>query len=132
MRKIKTLVKILLLIAGSISTLLGIIGILIPVLPTTPFFLLAAVCFIRSSTRSYEWLINNKYFGSYIKNYREGRGIPLKIKIYAISMLWVTIGFSVIFVIENLPVKILLFIIASVVTAHIISVKAKEETVNED
>lgn len=132
MRKIKTLLKALLLIIGSISTVFGIIGIVIPVLPTTPFLLFAAVCFFRSSTRLYERLISNKYFGSYIKNYREGRGIPSKIKIYAISMLWVTIGFSIIFAIDKLLVRILLFIIAAVVTAHIISVKAKKEIVNED
>lgn len=132
MSNIKSLFKILLLIIGSISTVLGIIGIVIPVLPTTPFILLAAVCFFRSSTGLYEWLINNKYFGSYIKNYREGRGIPSKIKIYAISMLWGAIGFSIIFAIDNLLVRILLVVIAVAVTAYIVSVKAKAGIVNED
>lgn len=129
---IKSLLKIPLLIIGSISTILGIIGALIPVLPTTPFLLLAAVCFFNSSARLYEWLTKNKYFGSYIKNFREGRGIPLRIKIYALSMLWISMGFSVIFAIDSLAARILLLIIAVVVTAYIISVKAREDIVNAD
>ena len=78
------LLKWILITAGTIFIGIGIIGIFIPILPTTPFLLLAAACYARSSTRFYDWLINNKLIGAYIKNYREGRGIPLKIKVFTI------------------------------------------------
>ena len=66
---------------GTFFVGLGIIGIFLPLLPTTPFLLLAAACYARSSKRFYNWLLNNKWFGNYIKNYRERKGIPLQIKI---------------------------------------------------
>ena len=87
--------KWVLIIVGSFFTGLGIIGIFLPLLPTTPFLLLAAACYIRSSERLYSWLINNKWVGRYIKNYLEGKGIPLKSKVLSISALWITIGYSV-------------------------------------
>jgi uncharacterized membrane protein YbaN (DUF454 family) len=81
---------------------LGAIGIVFPILPTTPFLLAAAACFCKSSTRMYSWLMNNKWFGEYIKNYKEGRGLPLKTKITALVVLWVTIGFSTGFLLNRL------------------------------
>ena len=77
----------LLIAAGTVSILLGILGIILPLLPTTPFLLLAAASYARSSVKFYNWLINNRFFGSYIKNYREGKGIPLRVKVSAISFL---------------------------------------------
>jgi len=68
----------LLIIAGTISTAIGIIGIFVPILPTTPFLLLAAACYLRSSPRFYHWLVNNRFFGIYVRNYLQGRGMPLK------------------------------------------------------
>ena len=85
----------ILIISGSIFLGIGIIGIVVPLLPTTPFLLLAAACYARSSEKIYNWLLNNKRFGPYIRNYIEGKGIPLKIKLYAISIIWFTIIFSV-------------------------------------
>ena len=125
-KKEKTLkkpVKILLIATGTFLIILSIIGIFIPVLPTTPFLLLAAALYARSSKRFYNWLINNRILGRYIKNYREGKGIPLKVKIIAISILWITIGYSAIFAMEILWVRILLIIIAVGVTVHIVRVK---------
>jgi uncharacterized membrane protein YbaN (DUF454 family) len=81
---------------------LGAIGIVFPILPTTPFLLAAAACFCKSSKRMYSWLMNNKWFGEYIKNYKEGRGLPLKTKITALVVLWVTIGFSTGFLLNRL------------------------------
>ena len=98
---------------------ISIIGIFLPILPTTPFLLLAAALYAKSSKRFYGWLINNRILGRYIKNYREGKGIPLKVKIIAISILWITIGYSAIFAIDILWVRILLVIIAIGVTVHI-------------
>jgi len=76
--------RYLLIIAGTIFLGFGVIGIFLPILPTTPFLLLAAVCYARSSQRFYNWLMNNKWFGNYIKNYYGGRGVPLKFKILSI------------------------------------------------
>lgn len=115
--------KWILIIAGIFFLVLGIIGIFLPILPTTPFLLLAAACFARSSKRFYNWLINNKWIGAYIKNYREGKGVPLKIKIFTISLLWFTILFSVFLIIYNLWVKTVLIIIAIGVTIHILTIK---------
>ncbi len=118
--------RYLLIIAGTIFLGLGIIGIFLPILPTTPFLLLAAACYARSSKRFYDWLMNNKWFGTYIKNYREGRGVPLKFKVFTISLLWITILISVFFVINNFWIKIILIIIAIGVTIHILTIKTYE------
>lgn len=115
--------RYLLIIAGTISLVFGIVGIVLPILPTTPFLLLAAACYARSSQRFYTWLMNNRWFGNYIKNYREGRGVPLKFKFFSISLLWVTILFSIYFVVDTFWVEIILFMVAVGVTIHIITIK---------
>jgi uncharacterized membrane protein YbaN (DUF454 family) len=127
-KKEKTLkkpVKILMIATGTFLIGVSIVGIFVPVLPTTPFLLLAAALYAKSSRRFYNWLINNRILGRYIKNYREGKGIPLKIKIIAISILWITIGYSAIFAMDILWVRILLILIAIGVTIHIASKKPK-------
>ena len=126
--------RYLLIIAGTIFLGLGIIGIFLPILPTTPFLLLAAACYARSSKRFYDRLLNNKWFGTYIKNYHEGRGVPLKVKVFTIFLLWITILASVFFVISDFWIKIVLIIIAIVVTIHILTIKTykqkKIDTIN--
>ncbi|MDC7825639.1 YbaN family protein [Pseudomonas sp. BLCC-B13] len=87
-------VRYTLLAIGWLSVLLGVIGIFVPVLPTTPFLLLAAACFVRSSRRFYLWLVNHKHLGPWIRDYLEGNGIPLKGKVYAIGLMWASIGLS--------------------------------------
>jgi len=115
--------RILLISTGTFFVGVGIAGIFIPILPTTPFLLIAAALYARSSQKFYNWLINNKIFGRYIKNYREGKGIPLKLKIFTIALLWVTIGCSVFFAVDILLVRIILGIVAVGVTIHIIRIK---------
>lgn len=88
------LVRYLLQGIGWLSVALGVMGIFLPVLPTTPFLLLAAACFVRSSPRFYHWLVDHPRLGPWIRDYVEGNGIPLKGKIYAIGLMWVSIGFS--------------------------------------
>ena len=112
-----------LIIVGSFFAGLGILGIFLPLLPTTPFLLLAAACYIRSSKRLYNWLLNNKWIGRYIKNYLEGKGVPLKSKVLSISALWITIGYSVFFVVNIFPVRIILILIAIGVTMHLLSIR---------
>ena len=87
-------VRYTLLAIGWLSVLLGVIGIFVPVLPTTPFLLLAAACVVRSSRRFYLWLVNHKHLGPWIRDYLEGNGIPLKGKVYAIGLMWASIGLS--------------------------------------
>lgn len=108
---------------GTLSLGLGIVGIVFPLLPTTPFLLLSAACYFRSSNRAYEYLLNHKVFGKYIDDYRNKGGIALKIKIYALTLLWLSISSCIIF--SQMPsfAKVLIFLIASVVTYHIASRK---------
>ena len=87
-------VRYTLLAIGWLSVLLGVIGIFVPVLPTTPFLLLAAACFVRSSRRFYLWLVNHKHLGPWIRDCLEGNGIPLKGKVYAICLMWLSIVLS--------------------------------------
>jgi len=115
--------KTLYIILGSISLGLGILGIFLPLLPTTPFLLLTASLYFKSSPRLYNWLLNHKQLGPYIRNFREHRAIPLRVKIIAVSMVWITILYSIIFVIDMLWVRILLFGIACGVSYHILSFK---------
>ncbi|GEN88949.1 YbaN family protein [Oceanobacillus sp. FSL W8-0428] len=115
--------KAILVSCGSLSLGLGIIGIILPLLPTTPFLLLSAACYAKSSERLYNWLLENKYFGSYIKNYRAGKGIPLKVKITAVSVLWLSLSFTIFFVIPLVAVKLLLAVIGSYFTWFILKQK---------
>jgi len=116
-------VRILLIIAGTLSVGLGILGIFVPVLPTTPFLLLAAACYARSSQRFYDWLLNNKYFGNYIRNYQQRKAVPLRVKVLTLALLWITIGCSVMFAVEVFLVRVFLILIAIGVSIHIFSIR---------
>jgi len=120
-------IRPLLVTFGTIFVGLGIIGIFVPVLPTTPFLLLAAACYARSSTRFYRWLLNNRWFGSYIRNYRQKKGIPSKVKLLTITLLWLTIGASAIFAVQSLVVRVILVLIATGVSIHVISIKTLKQ-----
>ena len=120
-------IKYLLAFLGLISLVLGIIGIFLPLLPTTPFLLLSAALFMKSSRRLYYWLMNNKFLGKYLSDYVHHKNISVKSKIFSISLLWITIVMSSVFLIEKLAIKILLLIIAIAVTIHILSFKSKTE-----
>jgi len=120
-------VRALLIAAGTVSLVFALIGIVMPVLPTTPFLLLTVACYCRSSERLYRWLINNKWFGEYIRNYQEGRGIPLNTKVFALVVLWTTISLAIFVVLPMyelpLPIwslQITMFVIALAVSVHIL------------
>jgi uncharacterized membrane protein YbaN (DUF454 family) len=87
--------KILLSVIGIIAVVLAILGIFLPLLPTTPFLLLASACFIRGSARLHRWLLNNPLFGEYLRNIEEKKGIPLKSKVITLVLLWASLGFSI-------------------------------------
>jgi uncharacterized protein len=115
--------KALLVAGGIIALTLGILGIPLPLLPTTPFLLLSAYLFSRSSPRLYNWLIYHRIFGKYIRDYREKRGVPLEVKIGTLLLLWVTISLSAFLAVELWWVRGLLFAVAIGVTAHILCLK---------
>ena len=114
--------RIALVICGTVALALGIIGIFVPVLPTTPFLLLAAACYARGSARLHDWLVNNRLLGEYIRDYRDRRAIKLNVKIFAIAMLWLFIGISILAV-DPVWLRFLLAAIAVAVTAHILTLR---------
>lgn len=115
--------KIIMVLGGFLCVILGIIGIFVPLLPTTPFLLLAAWFFFRSSERLYQKLINHKYLGPYIRNYRENKSITKRTKIATIALLWTTMIISAVYATSNIYVRILLLVIAVGVTIHVLSFK---------
>jgi len=124
--------KIFLIIGGSVSLALGVIGIFLPVLPTTCFLLLAAGCYVKSSERLYNWLINHKILGLYIRSYLEYHAISMKTKVISIAVLWVTILSSAIFFISLLWLQLLLVAIAVGVTIHLAMLKTLTPAMMEE
>ncbi len=114
--------KFLLAGIGFLAITLGIIGIFIPLLPTTPFLILASYCFLRSSNRWYNWLIHHKLLGKYIYNYLKYKAVPFRTKISAIIILWVSITFSIILT-TNLHVLIVLIVVGVGVSMHLLSLR---------
>ncbi len=111
------------IIAGLTSVGLGFIGVFLPILPTTPFLLLAAWCFAKSSQRFYIWLLTNRICGEYIRNYHEGRGMTLPHKVIVLILLWGVISYSAFVAVSIVWVRILLMIIAASVTTHILMIR---------
>ncbi len=118
-------VRLLMIILGTISLVLGIIGAFLPLLPTTPFLLLTAFLYYRSSPVCYEWLLRQPYLGKYIRNFRENKVIPIRAKILSLSLMWGSMLYCIFCVVETILLKILLLIIAIGVTWHIASFKNK-------
>jgi len=119
----KRIIRHVLIAAGTLFLVLGIVGVFLPILPTTPFLLLAAACYARGSSRFYRWLMNNRLVGTYIRNYREGRGLPPRVKVIVITLLWVTIGYSAAFAVHVLWARVILILIAVGVTTHILYIR---------
>lgn len=105
------------------SLALGIIGIFLPLLPTTPFLLLTAALYVRSSPRLYNRLLHHKYLGSYIRNFRENKAIPLRAKIISVSLIWITILNCIFFIVPYWWLKAVLLLIAAGTSYHILSFK---------
>ncbi len=116
--------RTLLLWAGVLALALGAIGIFLPVLPTTPFVLLAGICFSRSSPKSYAYLLKSPTFGPYLENYRTRQGVPLKLKIKSLVMLWSLLLLSAALT-GKLWLRLLLIAIGLGVTAHLLSIKTR-------
>lgn len=110
--------RVALLVCGTASLALGIIGIFVPLLPTTCFLLIAAWCYARSSSRLYDRLMNARWIGSYLRRYRDERSIPVHVKVASLVMMWITIGYSV-FVFPNVLIRGALLLTAIAVTWHL-------------
>ncbi|WP_423406822.1 YbaN family protein [Heyndrickxia sp. MSNUG] len=114
-------VKALLITIGTLSIGLGVIGIVVPLLPTTPLMLLGAACYVKSSEKLYQKLIKNKWLGAYIKDFREKKGISRKNKILSLSLMWLSIGVTVLLKDVSFLFDSILIIIAVTVSAYILS-----------
>jgi len=100
--------RVILVVLGTVFVIAGVIGIFLPILPTTPFMLLAAWCYARSSTRFYNWIMNNKVFGPIIREWRQYRSIPRRAKITALILMPSTFGISIIFFVPIFWVQLML------------------------
>jgi hypothetical protein len=117
--------KFLLIFTGSLSLGLGLIGIILPVLPTTPFLLLAAFCYLRSSAPLYHWLMRHPLLGPYLDNYINHRAIKRSLKISTIALLWLSLLVSM-FLIASFHLRIFLAIVGLAVTIHVLSLRSLE------
>ena len=115
--------RILLIILGSIALVLGIVGIFLPLLPTTPFLLLAAALYFRGSPRLYEWLLAHPHLGTYIRNFREHKAIPLRVKITSVTLVWATLLYCTFGIAEVWWQRILFLLLATGITIHILHFK---------
>ena len=114
--------RIFLIVVGCISLALGVTGMFLPLLPTTPFLLLSAAVWLKASPALYEWLLNHKVFGEYIRNFREHRAIPLRVKIVSVSLVWLTIGYCIFAVVDEWwCAQLLMFLLAVGISWHILS-----------
>lgn len=113
------------MISGVLLVAIGVIGIFLPVLPTTIFLILASACFVKGSPKANEWLRNHKILGAYLKNYQDKSGLTVKSKIFGITFLWVMILTSAYYFTEELFIRLLLIAIAIGVTIHLLMIKTK-------
>ena len=116
--------RALLIVTGTLSVGLGVLGIFLPLLPTTVFLLLGAACYARSSPRFYQKLVTHRWLGVYIRSSREGHGMRRRDKAVTLGLLWVGIGATMIWSVETIWLRLLLLAIAVGVTAHVARIPA--------
>jgi hypothetical protein len=118
-------VRVVLVASGSLSVGLGVLGMVLPVLPTTPFLLLAAACYLRSSRRLHRWLLSNRLFGGYLRRYLSGEGLPLAAKVSTIAMLWLSLGASALYAVPARLwwVRLILLAVGVGVSVHLLSIR---------
>jgi uncharacterized protein len=121
--------KILLNVIGSIAVVLAILGVFLPLLPTTPFLLLASACYIRGSERMHRRLMNHRLFGEYLRNIQDRRGMPLRGKVITLVLMWVSLAYSI-YTVNAMLLKGLLVAIGIGVTVFILRMKTLENTLD--
>ncbi len=112
--------RLMLIAAGMICVGLGALGIILPGLPTTPFLLLAAYCFARSSERFHSWLLNHRWFGGYVRNFEQGRGMTRKAKAGTLLLMWLSFGVTIIFFVPVLWGQVGMFLLAIAVSTYLL------------
>ena len=115
--------RIIFLFLGILSLVLGVVGVFLPVLPTTPFLLLSATLFLRSSQKLYDWLLSHPYLGDYIRNFKEHKAIPLRVKVVSVSLVWITLLYCALFVAREWWMSAMFIAIALGVSIHILHYK---------
>lgn len=119
-------VRLLFLLLGGVFVVLGVAGIFLPVLPTTPFMLVAAACFARSSDRFYNWLLDHPLFGKTVREWREHRSIPRKAKWTAIIMMVVTLSISIIFFVPYPYLKLALTLFGATLAVYLYRIPSRD------
>lgn len=118
----------LLIVAGTLSFALGVLGIFLPLLPTTPFLLLAGACYARASTKFYNWLMNHRVLGGYIRDWRSNKGIPVRTKVLALSLMAICFGISAVLVVKSLYPRIGFLSIGVLVAIYIIRLPTRRQS----
>jgi hypothetical protein len=118
--------KIFFVFAGFTSLALGVLGLFLPLLPTTPLVILSAACFSKSNRRLEAWLERNRVFGPFIANYRTKRGISLWHKIFSVSFLWAGLITSMVLM-NVFWMYIILTLVGIGVTIHILMIKTSRK-----
>lgn len=114
--------KFVLNLIGCIAVALAVLGMFLPLLPTTPFLLLASACFIRGSERMHRWLMNNRLFGEYLRNIENRQGLPLRAKVLALALMWPSLGYSM-YIVDRPLVTALLLVTGTGVTVYLLRMK---------
>src|SRR6218665_302367 len=110
--------KIILNFIGILAVILGVLGIFLPLLPTTPFLLLASACFARASPRMHNWLRTNRVFGKYLRDYENGAGIPLRGKVWILIFMWGSMSYSI-WRTDHIWVRLLIIAVGACVTIYL-------------
>jgi hypothetical protein len=121
------MVRVGLILLGSIFLSFGVIGIFVPGLPTTVFLLISAACYVRSSERLYRWLLNHRVLGKFIRDYEQHRAMPVKSKIIALVSMWTMIGVSSVWFIQSNGIRIVVLSLGLIGTIAILAVKTLDK-----
>jgi uncharacterized membrane protein YbaN (DUF454 family) len=119
-------IRITLIVLGTLFLALGALGVVVPGLPTTPFLLLAAALYFRSSDRLYSWLLNHRVFGRAIRNFRDTKSISLRTKVISIGTMWAMILLSIFLFIPNMPLRITIAALGVIGTIAIVLIRTSK------
>jgi uncharacterized membrane protein YbaN (DUF454 family) len=115
--------RLLFVTLGTLFLVIGIVGIIVPILPTTPFLLLATSFYARGSEKFHHWILNNRILGTYIRHYVDGKGMPLKVKLFTLLLLWTAISITMALAVDELVLRIIFILVALGVSVHIALIK---------